>query len=136
MKQAKLRARRFSARQRERSLLKKLHELIRKGDLFTAAHLSVALMRRGKPSRDAERVFRRLCLRLEVQARKVFYAGNREELRSIAKVTSQFASRRIPTALRVHRSVKDLLGKRHLPERPQFQKAKLKPAAKKPKAKG
>ena len=135
MKQEKLPALRFSATQRERLLLKKLDELIRAGDLFKAANLSVALMRRGKPSRNAEKVFRRLFLRLEVQARKAFSAGNREELRSIVKVTSQFAIRRIPTALRVQRFVKTLLGEKHLPEQRYHEKGKAKTAAKRAKTK-
>jgi hypothetical protein len=136
MKQEKLPASRFSAKQKERVLLKKVDKLIRSGDLFKAAKLSVALMRRGKPSLDAEKIFRRLSMRLELQAKIAFHADDRKELLSIVKITGQLAVRRVPTALRVHRSVKKLLGKTHLLKQRRPSKGKVKPAAKKAKTTG
>ena len=138
MKQEKLLAPRPSPSQRERILLKKLDELIRTGQFLKAANLSLALLRRRKPSRDVQKLFRRLCLRLELQARKAFHIGNHKELRYLFSVTSYFAAGsigRIPIALRVHVSVKRLL-KRHLHESRHPAKGKGKPDAKKAQRKG
>jgi CHAT domain len=137
MKQEQLPAQRPSPSQRERILLKKLDELIRTGQLLKAADLSLALVRLGKPSRDAQKLFRRLCLQLELQARKAFDTGNGKELRYIEAVTSQWAAGsigRIPIALRAHLSVKRLLI-RHLRRSRHPAEGKAKPDAQKTKTK-
>jgi Uncharacterized protein conserved in bacteria len=134
MKQETLRVQRSSASPRERILLKKLDQLIRTGELFKAANLSLTLTQHGKPSRDAEQVLQRLCLRLEVQARKTFYTGNRDELRSIAKVTRHLAILRIPATIRLYRVINNLLAKNYERERRHAEKAR--PEAKKAKTKG